>query len=79
MSLPLQDPEARESRRRALRLRGDVRFVDAERFQQLLVSREPLKRCDDEKACLRGLLDPRTGIRSVIEEERVFRAPSTLG
>ncbi len=51
----------------------DERFVDRDEYCQLLVSRKHLSRCDDPFARTCGLLDSETGVRFVIEEDRLFQ------
>jgi hypothetical protein len=39
----------------------------------MVVSRRRLHRCDDRVKWLRGRFDPETGVRFVVEEERILR------
>lgn len=64
---PFSDPI-----RDKLRTQMDVRFVDREAFCQLLVSRLSLSRCDIPSARVRGVFNPATGHRYLIEEELLF-------
>lgn len=48
--------------------------VDPQRFFELALSTRKLLRDDRSSAGLRGLLDPETGHRFVIEEEKLFGA-----
>ena len=59
-----------------LRSREDVRFVDRDEFCQLLVSRLLLSRCDIPSVRIRGVLNPATGYRYLIEEELLFTCES---
>ena len=52
---------------------ADERFVDRDEYCQLLVSRKHLSRSDDPCARILGLLDSETGVRFVIEEDRLFQ------
>lgn len=49
-------------------------FVDPAVFLAEMTSRRHLVRCDRNGATIRGLLDPTTGRRILIEEERLLKA-----
>lgn len=60
----LRDSEFVRSHQVVLRqYSGEVvhRLVRLEEFCELLLSRRPLERCNDEASHCRGLFDPRTG------------------
>jgi len=65
--------DGRDARRAELRRQTDCEFLDAESYRALLVSARRLRRRDDGRAKLRGLLDLVTGTWFVIEEENVFQ------
>jgi hypothetical protein len=59
--------------RRILRSRPKHRFLEREAYCELLISpRRRLERSDDERANVRGLVDHDTGMRYLIEEERLM-------
>ncbi len=64
--------EAVERRRDALRSTAGGVFVDRDAFCHLLLSRQSLVRSDDSAASLQGVLEPETGVRYLIESERLF-------
>lgn len=47
-------------------------YVDPAEFLDQMTSRRRLLRCDENGATIRGLLDPETGQRILIEENRLF-------
>ena len=49
-----------------------VRIVQRSEYCELAVSRKRLQRCDQLAPGIRGLLDLETGMRFLIEEERLF-------
>lgn len=49
------------------------KFVDVEEFCNLAVSRRSLVRCDEAESPMRGLFDPQTGIKYLIEEAALFQ------
>lgn len=51
----------------------NCKFVDVEEFCNLAVSRRNLIRCDETEIPVRGLLDPQTGVRYLIEEADLFQ------
>ena len=55
-----------------LRDPADYRFVEPSEYCELLVSTRRLQRCDDLASGIRGLLDLETGMRFLIEDERLF-------
>ena len=57
---------------RTVRDPADYRFVERSEYCELLVSTKRLRRCDDLESGIRGLLDLDTGMRFVIEEQRLF-------
>jgi len=59
---------------RTLRDPADYRFVEGSEYCELLVSTKRLQRCDHLASGIRGLLDLDTGMRFLIEEERLFAA-----
>lgn len=63
------DLTSREDSRRLLRESADYRWVTADEWQKLIVGHASLVRADHNKAGVRGLLDPQSGSRFVIEEE----------
>ena len=65
--------ETVEHERCRLRSLPSHQFVDREEFCRLLVSRRGLERLDDPRARARGLLDRSTGVRFLIESERLQR------
>jgi hypothetical protein len=64
-------PTLRE-RRRALREQPGLTFVQREEFCELLLSNRRLVRSDERSIHIRGLLDPETGERFLIEQERLM-------
>lgn len=66
-----RSPVVDSSIQRLDEFKHDRRFIDAERFCELLVSTRHLIRADDSAAGLRGLLEPTTGIRFMIEEQHL--------
>lgn len=64
--------EGLERKRVLLRGRSDCRFLEPDEFCQLLVSRRRLWRADDGSAEVQGVLEPETGVRFLIERERLF-------
>lgn len=68
---PARDEETRSARERLTR-DARCRFVEPARFQRLLVSRHRLDRADEPDARAFGLVDPVTGQRFLVEEERLF-------
>jgi hypothetical protein len=48
-------------------------FVEPDEFLRLLLSRQALVRSDRSEGNIRGLLDPITGRRFVIEQERLLQ------
>jgi hypothetical protein len=52
----------------------EYQHVDPQRFVELALSTRKLLRDDRSSVGLRGLLDPETGRRFVIEEEKLFGA-----
>jgi len=61
--------QQRQQLREHLRSQPNCRFLGADTYRQLLVSRDRLLRDDQTAAGLRGLYNPATGIRFLIEEE----------
>ena len=49
-------------------------FVDPAEFLKQMTSRRKLQRCDDSGTTVRGLLDPETGRRILINEDRLMEA-----
>ena len=70
--------ETREQRLQAVRLDDLHVFVDRDEFYRLLTSRRHLIPADDPAANLRGVLEPETGRRFLIEQERLFRSHGNL-
>lgn len=70
----MKEPNQRETERarRDLHLDRRCRFVGRGRFEELLVSTRHLNRADEPRARAFGLIDPRTGFRFLIEEEKLF-------
>jgi hypothetical protein len=64
----------RKLQRQRLRLRPELQFVEREEFSTLLISRRTLVRENDGGAGLRGLFEPATGRRFMVEEEKLFAA-----
>ena len=60
-------------RRRTMRERLNSTFVEPDEFLRLLLSRRVLVRSDRQEGNIRGLLDPITGRRFVIERERLLQ------
>ncbi len=54
------------------------RFIDAQAFLELAVSRKQLMRADDAQRSIRGLLDPATGVRYAIREEMLEQSAELL-
>lgn len=65
------ETEIGEQRER-LRLESRCRFVDRMSFCELLISHKRLQRDDNWDANVRGLLDSGTGIRYLIEAEKLL-------
>jgi hypothetical protein len=61
-----------DERRCVLRERLDCRFVEQDEFCDLLVGFKKLIRSDEAAVSIRGLLDPQTHARFLIEEEKLF-------
>lgn len=49
-------------------------FVDPDEFLHQMMSRRRLLRCDTNGATVRGLFDPQTGRRILVEESRLIEA-----
>jgi hypothetical protein len=64
--------ETVQERRRALRERTASTFVQREEFCRLLLSCRRMVRADEPAVQVRGLLDMETGMRYLIEQERLF-------
>ena len=62
----------RQERRRELSFQENCRFVEPHEFLVHATSRLPLQRADELEAGIHGLLDPRTGMRLFVEEEKLF-------
>lgn len=71
MLLYEDDFASREDSRQLLRASSDYRWVTPDEWRDLLISRSPLVRADVSKAGVLGLLDPTSGRRFVIEQERI--------
>jgi hypothetical protein len=69
------DAPTYSEQRRLLMKRPKHQFLDREAFCRLLISCRRLDRFDDGRANLRGLYDHASGIRYLIEEERLVAAP----
>lgn len=65
----------RHQRRHELRIQKNCRFVSPSEFLEYATSRHHLLRSDDREAGIHGLLDPETGTRFLIEEEKLFSHP----
>jgi hypothetical protein len=61
-----------EERRHGLRKAAHCRFVERDEYCRLLVSFTKFVRSDEIAVGVRGLLDPRTHFRLLIEEEKLF-------
>ena len=70
--------ETLDHRRRELHKRADYIFVESLEFCQLLVGRKKLRRSDEKAAAMRGLIDPATGVKFLIEEEKLFLPSSSV-
>ena len=57
--------------RRLLREQAECRFVDSDEFCSLLLGFRRLVRADEAALEVRGLLDPDTGTRFLIEQEKL--------
>ena len=66
------DGETLVQREGRMELTPHARFVEAEQFVNLLVSRKKLIREDDKEAGIRGLFEPATGKSFFIEEEKLL-------
>jgi hypothetical protein len=64
--------ETSPERTHTLTPQGNSRHVDRDEFCMLLTCRRKLIRANDRRAGVWGLLDPLTGERFLIEEERLF-------
>ena len=64
---------ASERLRRQLQQESLCRFVNRAKFCDLLVSNLKLERADVIGARIRGLYDPETRMRYLIEEENLYR------
>ena len=60
-----------QERRQLLRQRAECRFVSSDEFCELLLGFKHLVRSDESAGDLKGLLDPETGTRFLIEEEKL--------
>ena len=60
-----------QEQRRLLRQSEECRFVDSDEFCELLLGFKRMVRADESASELRGLLDPETGTRFLIEEEKL--------
>ena len=67
---PLQERPLQE-RRRLLRDKAECRIVDSDEFCKLMLGFRKLVRADDSALQMRGLLDVETGIRFLIEQEKL--------
>lgn len=63
--------------RQKLQGQDDIKFVDRFEFSKLLVSFRRLERSDVGKARIHGLRDPLSGIRYLIEEEKLYPSSTT--
>ncbi len=61
--------------RRGISVTNNCRFVEANEFLELAVSTHLLRRDDNAGAGIRGLFNPETGERFLIEEEKLFSRP----
>jgi hypothetical protein len=62
--------------RQKLRGSDGCRFVERDEFCSLLVSSQKWLRSDDLRLGVRGLLDPKSRVRILIEEEKLFASES---
>ena len=58
--------------RRRLLAEPNCQFVNREKFCELLLSNRQLDRCDEAHMFVRGLVEPKSGQRFLIEEEMLF-------
>ena len=63
--------ESLQERRRALREQPGLTFVHRDEFCELLLSFKRMIRSDEPDVNVRGLLDVESGIRYLIEQERL--------
>lgn len=70
---PRPNAETRLDRLRAeLRGRPPVTFVEPDEYCQLATANRQLIRSDEPAAGIRGILDPESGMRFFIEEEKLL-------
>jgi len=62
---------SRDELRQSLRRTENCHWLAPDQWCRLAISHRTLRRADERRAGLRGLLDPHTGERFVIEEERL--------
>ncbi|MBX3439059.1 MAG: hypothetical protein KF861_16335 [Planctomycetaceae bacterium] len=62
----------RQERRHQLLIQDNCQFVEPREFLSYATSRHHLLRADERDAGIHGLLDPETGMRFLVEEERLF-------
>ena len=58
-------------RRREMQTQIDTRFVETDEFLDLLLSWRKLTRWDDAVGNVRGLVDRQSGMRFLIEQEKL--------
>ena len=58
-------------RRREMQTQTDTRFVETDEFLDLLLSWRKLTRWDDAVGNVRGLVDRQSGMRFLIEQEKL--------
>lgn len=75
----IQDPSARfDESRDKLKAQPDCRFVEPSEFCRLLNSRRRMVRCDELSVGVHGVLDTETGVRFMVEAERLFACPASI-
>ncbi len=67
-----------EESRDNLKAQPDCRFVEPSEFCRLLNSRRRMVRCDELSVGVRGVLDTETGVRFLVETERLFARPVSI-
>ncbi|MGD9853841.1 MAG: hypothetical protein AB7U20_02725 [Planctomycetaceae bacterium] len=62
----------RQERRQQLFIQDNCQFVEPCEFLDYATSRHHLLRSNELEAGIHGLLDPETGMRFLVEEEKLF-------
>lgn len=67
----ISPPKTFQQTYHTLRDSPDCRFVGPREYCKLLISTKHLERCDEQMLGIRGVFDPQSGTRFLIEEEEL--------